>query len=80
MKSNKTETVSLTPEELKTQCPDGYDDLIAANAEDPESCSPVNDLTIWKTVKGKRTEFWIQDPKDDGFSNVALMWDGDMWG
>ena len=64
----------LTPEELKSQCPDGYDDLIASYEDDPENCSPVEELEIWKTEDEEDTQFWIQDPLDVGF---RILWTSD---
>ena len=68
--------IHLTPDQLKDQCPEGYADLERQNRLDP-SLTPIDKLTIWKTASG---DFYVQDPADAGFGNVALVWDGDCWG
>lgn len=66
----------LTPSDLKEQCPAGYAELERQNSIDPTQ-TPIDELTLWCDADGT---FYLQDPADDGFANVALAWDGTCWG
>lgn len=65
----------LTPEELKERCPAGYAELLRQNAEDP-TLTPIDELTLWVDANGV---FCLQDPADNGFSNITVTWEGDCW-
>jgi len=87
--------ISLTSEQVKQLCPKAYQKLVDQIAEDPTQ-TPVEDLEFWLShfslwstecdslhntvLSHPGYSLNLQDPADDGYSNVSLVWEGEDWG